>query len=105
MRIPVKFLVHTVQVTPYLGTSSSGDLYGTPFDLPCMAQGSRRMVRDGDGTERVSTLTLFAAPGQASTVPAGSQVTWGETTTTVMAATDHDSGGLGAPDHTEVACE
>lgn len=105
MRLPQSLLVHTVQVTPYLGTGSNGPLYGSPFDLRCLARGSRRLVRDADGSERVSSLTLYAGPGQADSVPAGSQVTWGATNTTVMAATDHDSGGLGAPDHTEVVCE
>lgn len=105
MRIPARFLVHTVTVRPYTGRSSSGPVFGIPFTLQCMAQGARRLVRGGDGSQLLSTLTLYAAPGLASTVPTGSEVDWQGDTTTVIAATDHDSGGLGAPDHTEVVCE
>jgi hypothetical protein len=105
VRIPQQFLVHTVSVRPLTGRSSSGAVYGSQFDLSCLAEGKRRMVRDPNGNLALSSLTLYAAPGQAATVPPGSQVTWNGATTTVMASIDHDSGGLGAPDHTEVVCE
>ena len=105
MRVPAFLLVHEVTVRPYGGESSTGAVYGDPFTLQCMAQGQRRMVRDSGGGEALSSLTLYCAPGQASAVPPGSEVDWQGDTTTVIAATDHDSGGLGAPDHTEVACE
>ena len=103
--IPRRFLVHTVTVRPLLGQSSTGKVYGLAFTLQCMAQGKRRMVRNSQGTEVLSTLTLWAAPGQASTIPVGSQVLWQGDTTGVLTSTDMDSGGLGAPDHTEVTCE
>lgn len=105
MRIPARFLVHTVTVRPYTGRSSSGPIYGTPFTLACMAQGGFRIIRKPDGTEKLTATTLYAAPGQAGTIPTGSQVVWNGATTTVVRAIDHDSGGLGAPDHTEVVCE
>lgn len=105
MRIPARFLVHTVTVRPFAGRSSNGPVFGAPFTLACMAQGDRRLVRDADGVETLSSLTLYAAPGQASSIPPGSEVDWQGDTTTVIAATDHDSGGLGAPDHTEVVCQ
>lgn len=105
MKLPRRFLVHTVTVRPYLGNSSTGKVYGPAFTLQCMAQGRRRMVRNGQGAEVLSTLTLLAAPGQASSIPVGSQVDWQGDTTDVLTSTDMDSGGLGAPDHTEVTCE
>lgn len=105
MRIPRRFLVHTVTVRPYAGRSSTGPLYAPELQLQCMAQGKRRLVRDANGSERLSSLTLFASPGQADLVPPGSEVDWQGDTTTVLAATNHDGGGLGTPDHTEVVCE
>ena len=105
MRLPDKYLPHTVTVRPYAGQSSTGAVYGAAFTLQCMAQGARRLVRNGDGAEQLSTLTLIAAPGEADRVPPGSEVDWRGDTTTVLASTDHDDGGLGAPQHTEVACE
>jgi hypothetical protein len=98
-------LVHTVTVKPYAGRTSVGETYGTSFPLACFAEGKRRWVAGNDGTKAMATLTLYAAPGQAAEIPAGSQVVWGSTTTTVIGSTDHDSGGMGAPDHTEVVCQ
>lgn len=105
MRIPAQLLVHTVTVRPYLGRSSSGDLYGPAFEWACMAQGGPRIVKGPDGAELVSTLTLYGAPNEAGLLPAGSEVDHAGDTTTVLSAINHDSGGLGAPDHTEVVCE
>lgn len=105
MRLPARYTVHEVTVRAYVGQSSTGPLFGDPFTLQCMAQGKRRMVRDNDGNERVSSLTLFAAPGLADTVPPGSEVDWQGDTTVVLGVTNHDGGGLGTPDHTEVVCE
>jgi hypothetical protein len=105
VNIPTRYLVHSVVVRPFTGRSSTGPVFGTAFDLPCMAQGKRRMVKDNDGAEQLSTLTLYAPPGQAATVPPGSEVDWNGDTTTVLDATDHDDGGLGTPQHTEVVCE
>lgn len=103
--LPAFLLVHTVTVRPYAGRTSSGDLFGDEFPLPCMAQGQRKMVRTVEGNETLATLTLYAAPGQADTVPTGSEVTWQGRTTTVLASTNQDGGNLGTPDHTEVVCE
>lgn len=105
MKLSARFMPHTVTVRPYRGTSSTGPLFGDPFTLQCMAQGRRRMVRGSNGVETLSSLTLYAEHGQAALVPAGSEVDWSGDTTTVLDSTDHDDGGLGAPQHTEVVCE
>jgi hypothetical protein len=105
VRIPARFLVHTVTVRPYAGRSSTGPVYGAEFELRCMAQGGLKIVRAADGTTKLAVGTLYAAPGQRAAIPPGSQVEWNGATTTVMQSIDHDSGGLGAPDHTEVVCE
>ena len=105
MKLSPKFMPHSVTVTPLTGRSSTGNVWGTPFPLRCMAQGARRLVRDGDGAEKLSTLTLIAETGQASLVPPGSQVEWRDDTTTVLSTIEHDDGGMGTPQHTEVVCE
>lgn len=101
--IPLELLPHTVQVRPKLGESSRGDLFGDQFELPCMAQGGARMVRSSDGTEVVSTLTLWAQPDQV--VPVGSEVDHAGDTTTVLQSILHDAPGLPVPEHLEVICE
>lgn len=105
MKLSTRFMPHTVTVRPYAGQSSTGAVFGDPFTLQCMAQGKRRLVRAGDGSETLSSLTLYAEHGKAALVPAGSEVDWNGDTTTVLDSTDHDDGGLGAPQHTEVVCE
>lgn len=104
MLIPTRLLVHEVEVTPYLGHGSTGPLFGPPFTLKCMAQGARRLVRNSDGEQVLSDLTVYAALEDAPLVPEGSRVTWRGRTTTVLANTAHDDGGLGAPQHTELSC-
>lgn len=105
MRIPDQYLVHTVDVQPVTGSGAYGDTYGAVVPLRCFAEGTRRLVRNAQGAEVVSSLTLIAAPGQADAVPAGSLVTWRGSTTKVIGSTERDDGGLGAPQHTEVVCE
>lgn len=105
MKLSPKFMPHEVTVTPLTGRSSVGNVYGDPFPLRCMAQGARRLVRDSEGAERLSTLTLIAEAGQGDLVPAGSQVEWRDDTTTVLSTIEHDDGDMGTPQHTEVRCE
>ena len=104
MKLSTRYMPHTVTVRPYLGQSSTGAVFGDPFTLQCMAQGKRRMIRGGDGTETLSSLTLIAEHGKAALVPAGSEVDWLDDTTTVLDSIEHDDGGMGTPQHTEVVC-
>lgn len=101
--LPPMLLTHTVQVRAKLGESSTGDLYDTPRDLPCMAQGGVRLVRDANGSEVTSSLTLYAQPD--AVVPVGSEVTHAGDTTTVLQSILHDAPGLPVPAHLEVICE
>lgn len=105
MKLSPKFMPHQVTVHPLTGRSSVGEVYGAPLQLRCMAQGARRLVRDGEGAEKLSTLTLIAEAGQATLVPPGSLVEWRDDTTTVLSTIEHDDGGMGTPQHTEVVCE
>lgn len=105
MRLPSRYLVHSVTVRPLLGRSSTGPVFGPAFSLQCMAQGKVRLVRGPDGNETTSSLTLYAALEAFDSVPSGSEVDHNGDTTTVITRIRHDDGGLGAPQHTEVVCE
>jgi hypothetical protein len=105
VRIPANLLVHTVQVQAYAGRNSAGELFGDPFPLRCMAQGGRKWVAGADGTKVMATLTLYADPNQAETIPPGSKVTHQGQTGTVVVSVNRDGGGLGTPDHTEVVVQ
>jgi hypothetical protein len=63
---------HVASVEPYLGSGAYGDTYGAPFDLPCVYEGVRQLVRGADGSEAVSEGRLFADPVD---LPVGSRVT------------------------------
>lgn len=100
-----EFLVHTVTVEPHLGESGyGGAIYGPPVNVPCFVDETTRMVRDSNGSETVSSSTIYAAPdapitgGSRVTLPSGD-------TTTVISSSRHDSGPLDLPDHMEAACE
>lgn len=98
--------VHEVAVEARLGSGAYGDTYGPPFALRCFAEGRVRMVRDPDGNEVVSSLTLYTQQVQADAIPAGSIVTWRGNRSKVIASIPHDTGGLATEvDHVEVACE
>lgn len=105
MLIPTRYLVHTVTVRPFLGNSSTGKVFGPAFPLQCMAQGGVRKVRAPDGSEKVSSLTLYAALDAFALVPTGSEVDHNGDTTEVIVSIPHDDAGLGTPQHTEVVCE
>lgn len=105
MLIPASLLVHSVTVRPLLGNSSTGELFGPAFQLRCMAQGGVRKVRAPDGTEKVSSLTLYAALSAFALVPTGSEVDHNGDTTKVIVSIPHNDAGLGTPQHTEVVCE
>lgn len=105
MKLPARFMPHTVTVKPFTGRSSTGPVYGVPFSLACMAQGGVRMVRGPDGQERTSQLTLYAGLEAFDLVPAGSVVTHNGDDTTVIVCIPHDDGGMGTPQHAEVVCE
>lgn len=105
MKLPARYLVHTVTVRPLLGRSSTGPVFGPAFSLPCMAQGGIRQVRGPDGQQTVSSLTLYADLVRRADVPPGSEVDHNGDTTTVINAIPHDDGGLGSPQHLEVVCE
>lgn len=105
MKLSKRYMPHTVTVRPMLGESSTGTVYGEPFQLQCMAQGRRRLVRAADGSESLSSLTLITEHSMADLIPPGSEVDWRDDTTTVLDTVLHDDGGMGAPQHTEVVCE
>lgn len=100
-----EFLVHTVTVEPFEGESGyGGPVYGPPVDTTCFVDETTRMVRDGNGTETVSSTTIYAA--KDAPITGGSRVTLPSgDATTVISTSRHNSGPLDLPDHLEAACE
>ncbi|TMR97537.1 hypothetical protein [Nonomuraea basaltis] len=101
--LPAWLLRHQVVIEPYLGDGAYGPVYGPPVTYPCLADDERRMVRDAEGNEVVSELTLTLLPG--AVIPAGSRAKRNGRTTTVIGSYMRDGGGLPTPDHVEVVCQ
>lgn len=103
MRLPKRFLPHTVIVEPYLGDGAYGPQYGPEQTVRCFVDDTRKVVRDTDGAEVASETTVFTRPD--ADIPEGSQIQVGGRTTRVIRTARRDGGGLPTPDHLEVTCE
>lgn len=101
MDLPEWMMPHTVTVEPLAGTGPYGDVYGDPVEVRCLVEDTRQLVRALDGTEVVSQTTVYAPPGidcqpdSKVTLPSG-HVSY------VLTVANHDDGGLGGWQHTEL---
>jgi hypothetical protein len=99
--IPRWLLRQQVTVEPWLGEGPDGPRYGAAEVLACYVENKARVLRAPDGTQTVSTATVYARLGP--TVPAQSRVTLpGGRVATVMGPWPADGGGLPTPDHLEL---
>ena len=101
--IPTRYLVHTVTVSPLLGTTAYGPQHGTPVDRKAMVDEKRTLVRDQDGQEVVSEATIYLRRQFLGDFPPNSRVTLPSgRTSTVITCADRSDGGLGSWQHLEV---
>lgn len=101
-----EFWVHSVTVKPKLGEGSYGPVFGDPLSVMCFVDENQRLVRDSEGSEVVSTTSIYTDNSHVESFKVGSEVTLptGDTTS-VLAANNRTSGPLGLPDHLEVNLE
>jgi len=67
-----------IALEPYEGAGGNGPIYGAEVeDLPCRFEGRRRIVNTADGSEVVSSATVFLRP-DAPASPLNSRVTYGD---------------------------
>jgi hypothetical protein len=109
MSIPAAWLVHTITVEPYLGTTSSGvQLYDTPVTVPCFVEEKIRHIRSANsqnatGDELDSTATVYAELTYAASCSPVSRVTLPDGGVTyVLEALRHDGGANPVPSHLEL---
>jgi hypothetical protein len=74
----------TVAVQPYEGEGAFGPVIGDPVDVQCKASFQRQLVRNADGEEVVSELTLYVHPADESHFAPGAVVTYGDYESTVL---------------------
>lgn len=99
MRIPRGLLNQVAYVEAFTGTGALGPVYAAQVAVRCRIENKRRMVRSPEGTEVVSSTTLFCEPEE--TIPAQSKVTVDGRTTTVISSAAHH--GLAEASHLEVS--
>lgn len=101
------FAVHTVTVRTKTGQGSYGPVYAAGETVEgVMVDETTRLVRTSDGSEQVSSTTVYDpqvsraakfAVGSRVTLPSGDE-------TTVLSRSVHSFPGLGLPEHVEAAC-
>lgn len=94
--------VHTVTATPDATYGSHGPTAGTPVQVPCFRDDTRRLVRSAAGDEVVSETTLYCDLTHADTLAVGTPVDLGYRTAEVIGHARHDAPGLDLPAHLEV---
>lgn len=71
-----EFLVHTVTVETFLGTTATGvETYAAAVTVPCYLEGASKLVAEGDGEHVRFVSTLYAHPQYGPTFPPRSRVT------------------------------
>lgn len=98
--IPGFLLRHTVTVEPFEGEGPFGTTYGAPVEVRCFVDEKRQLVRNNEGSEVVSSTTVYMPLN--TVCPVGSRVTVNDRTTTALTSSRRDGGGLPTPDHLEV---
>ncbi|MFE1070995.1 hypothetical protein ACFW5W_07165 [Streptomyces sp. NPDC058783] len=107
MRLPRTLFCHRVTVEPYAGDSAYVKTYGPPVTgVRALVDARIRVVRNREGREVTSTVTVYGEPSLAAQCPPESRITLPDgRITTVIAVAPHTAPGLGLPESTEVACE
>lgn len=104
MDIPAYLLVHTVTVETQTGEGAYGDQYGPPVEASCFVDETRQLVRNSAGAEVVSEATIYTTLDKAALFGLDSRVTLPDGTVAyVLRASRRDDGGMGTPQHLEVA--
>lgn len=96
---------HTVTLEAHAGPGAYGDVYDPPAELSgVVVDQKRRLVRAPNGSQVVSSTTVYAPLGTACpdrsriTLPDGQQ-------TLVITTAPRDGAGLDVPEHLEITCE
>lgn len=97
------FWVHTVNVRTYAGSGPVGDTYIPHDGVECWVEESRKWVRSATGEQVVSESQVFTDAAHYDWFKPDSEVKIRGHVARVITRSLHDSGGLGLPDHLEVA--
>ncbi|HET6909831.1 MAG TPA: hypothetical protein VFH54_10875 [Mycobacteriales bacterium] len=104
------FWQHTITVETYQGQGSSGPVYAAPVQVTGLLDTVSDLARVGTVEEATSASSMFYTdPSNAALFTVQTRVTSalldGDGKATVVKVNSLTSGGLGLPDHVEVALQ
>lgn len=91
--VPRRLLRDLVICTPYAGEGALGPVYGAAVQAYGRVEMTRQLVRDANGVEVVSEMTIYLHPDDAAAYVPEARVTAGGRTSTVIAASTHSRPG------------
>lgn len=97
-----EFYIHTVSVETFEGTGAYGDVYSEPVEVVGWLEDRRKLVRDKDGQEVVSSSMFMCDNEHLDKFTPDSRVTLPRRTASVIGVGDFNSGALELPDHLEI---
>lgn len=97
-----EFYIHTVTVETFGGTGAYGDVYSAPVDVPGWLEDKRRIVRNKDGQEVVSSSMFMCDNQHLDKFTPDSRVTLPRRQAFVIGVADFNSGAMDLPDHLEI---
>lgn len=96
------FYVHSLTVETLTGTGAQGDVYANPVSVPGWLEDKRRLVRDKDGQEVVSSSFFSCDNTHLAKFTPDTKVTIDGRTAFVIGVANYTSGELDLPDHLEI---
>lgn len=103
MRLPRALQGHTITVEHYLGSDATGPLYGPPADRRCLVEQKRVSMRKPDGRTVVAS-SVIRTDLDYDLAPED-RITYRGRAVEVVSVAHYSGGGLGTPDHTEIAVQ
>lgn len=82
--IPRRLRRDAVAFEPYLGDGAYGPLYGAAFTVLGKVSMTRQLVRNVDGAEVVSEMTVYLHPADATAITPQSRATYAGRVATVL---------------------
>lgn len=90
---PKRLTRDEVSVETFAGTGAHGPVYKAAEEVACRVQMTRQLVRDANGKEVVSEVTIYMDPDEAAKFTVGSRVTVDDHVTDVLGVSTHGRPG------------
>ena len=82
--IPRRLMKDAITFDPFLGAGAYGPVYDAPVTILGKVSMMRQLVRNADGAEVVSEMTVYLHPADATTIVPESRATYAGRVSTVL---------------------